>query len=224
MHRTGIACHAEGESQESRGCVLLCAFPRRGPARGPSLTRANHSHPPSLTRANTTSPLLLPQTRTHPPAANERMLGGGGVDGAIHSAAGPELLRACRAVPEVRPGVRCPTGEARITAAGALPCRRVIHTVGPVYAGAAASAPLLGSAYRSSLGEAAGAGLASVAFPAISCGVFGYPLAEAARIALETCRDEARPPLEEVHFFLFGQHAMDAWLAAARGLDLQPLQ
>src|SRR5512134_604216 len=84
-------------------------------------------------------------------AANERMLGGGGVDGAIHAAAGPRLLEACRACPEVRPGVRCPTGEARITPGFNLPARHVIHTVGPVYESAAVSGPLLDRAYRSCL-------------------------------------------------------------------------
>src|SRR5437660_10818097 len=80
-------------------------------------------------------------------AANERMLGGGGVDGAIHRAAGSRLVEACKKVPEVRPGVRCPTGEARITPGFELPAKHVIHTVGPIYESAAASAPLLASAY-----------------------------------------------------------------------------
>jgi O-acetyl-ADP-ribose deacetylase (regulator of RNase III) len=115
-------------------------------------------------------------------AANERCLGGGGVDGAIHRAAGPALRDACLALPEVRPGVRCPTGEARVTRGGALPARHVIHTVGPVYDDAESSAPLLTAAYRSSLLAARDAGLRSVAFPAISCGVFGYPLGEAAEV------------------------------------------
>lgn len=156
-------------------------------------------------------------------AANERMLGGGGVDGAIHRAAGPDLLRACQAVPEVRPGIRCPTGEARITSGAALPARHVIHTVGPVYASAAVSAPLLRSAYRSSLAEARRAGLQSIAFPAISCGVFGYPLDEAAHIALETCRTEARAPLKEVDFVLFGDSTFNAWNKAAQELTLEQL-
>src|SRR5438445_12488074 len=85
-------------------------------------------------------------------AANERMLGGGGVDGAIHRAAGPELLQACRAVPEVRPGVRCPTGESRLTPGFRLRARHVIHTVGPVWRGGAAGEPdLLAGCYRSAL-------------------------------------------------------------------------
>ncbi|KAL6781012.1 FAP376 [Auxenochlorella protothecoides x Auxenochlorella symbiontica] len=153
-------------------------------------------------------------------AANERMLGGGGVDGAIHRAAGPDLLRACRAVAEVRPGVRCPTGECRLTGAGALPARHVIHTVGPVYDGPATSAPLLASAYRACLCTARDAGLASIAFPAISCGVYGYPLREAARIALNTCREEAGA-VREVHFFLFSEPTLEAWTAGAKELGLE---
>ena len=126
-------------------------------------------------------------------AANERMLGGGGVDGAIHRAAGPELREACRAVPEVRPGVRCPTGEARITPGFRLPARFVVHTVGPVWRGGpkgrgGAEAELLASCYRSSLALAAEHGATSVAFPAISTGVYGYPPDAAAAVAVEAVR------------------------------------
>ena len=122
-------------------------------------------------------------------AANERMLGGGGVDGAIHRAAGPDLLAACRAVPEVRPGVRCPTGEARITPGFRLPARFVVHTVGPVWrGGGAGEREALASCYRSSLALAAERGLDSVAFPAISTGVYGYPPDAAAAVAVETVR------------------------------------
>lgn len=153
-------------------------------------------------------------------AANERMLGGGGVDGAIHRAAGPALLAACKQVPEVRPGVRCPTGQARITPGGDLPARHVIHTVGPVYKSAAASGPLLESAYRSCLQLANERGLRRIAFPAISCGIYGYPLHEAAEIALRISQQEAGQ-LEEVHFYLFGQPEMEAWAAAARAAQLE---
>ena len=122
-------------------------------------------------------------------AANELMLGGGGVDGAIHDAAGPELLEACRTVPEVSPGVRCPTGEARITLGYRLPARHVIHTVGPVWNGGGHGEPeLLASCYRNCLALAEEHRLASVAFPAISCGVYGYPPAEAAAIAVREVR------------------------------------
>ena len=122
-------------------------------------------------------------------AANERMLGGGGVDGAIHRAAGPELREACLKVPEVRPGVRCPTGEARMTAAFALPATYVIHTVGPVWRGGAHEEPeLLAGCYRNSLALAQEMQLKSIAFPAISCGVFGYPVDQATRVAVNELR------------------------------------
>jgi len=147
-------------------------------------------------------------------AANERMLGGGGVDGAIHRAAGPELRAACEAVPEVRPGVRCPTGEARITPGFALPARFVIHTVGPVYRSRERSAPLLEAAYRSSLGLANEHALATVAFPAISCGVYGYPAHEAAEVALAACAASAGA-LREVRFVLFGDAMYGAFRDAA---------
>jgi len=122
-------------------------------------------------------------------AANEWMLGGGGVDGAIHRAAGPELLAACRAVPEVRPGVRCPTGEARITPGFRLAARHVTHTVGPVWhGGGAGEDALLTSCYRKSLELASAHGITSVAFPSISCGVYRFPPGRAARIAIREVR------------------------------------
>src|SRR5687768_4177017 len=122
-------------------------------------------------------------------AANERMLGGGGVDGAIHRAAGSELLAACRRVPEVRPGVRCRTGEARLTLGFRLPARYVIHTVGPVWSGGSQGEPeLLAECYRNSLAIARTEQLRSIAFPAISCGVYGYPIDEAATIAVREVR------------------------------------
>jgi len=117
-------------------------------------------------------------------AANESLLGGGGVDGAIHRAAGPQLLAECSALPEVRPGVRCPTGEVRATGAYNLPARHVLHTVGPVWNdGTRAEPELLANCYWKSLQLAENLGLHSIAFPAISCGVFGYPLHQAAQIA-----------------------------------------
>ena len=122
-------------------------------------------------------------------AANERMLGGGGVDGAIHRAAGPGLLDACRQINEVRPGVRCPTGEARLTPGFRLPARYVIHTVGPVWSGGANGEPeLLSQCYRRSLEIAVDNQFRSIAFPAISCGVYGYPIEEAATIAVREVR------------------------------------
>ena len=150
-------------------------------------------------------------------AANPRMLGGGGVDGAIHRAAGPELLQACRAVPEVHPGVRCPTGEARATGAFRLPAKHVIHTVGPVYRSAVVSRPLLASAYRSCLRLATELGLQSMAFPAISCGIYGYPLDDGAETALRECV-ETDHAVTLVKFVLFDAAAHEAWLHAAARL------
>lgn len=122
-------------------------------------------------------------------AANEALLGGGGVDGAIHRAAGPDLLATCRALPQVRPGVRCPTGEARITPGFRLPALFVIHTVGPVWRGGAhGEADLLASCYRESMRIASAHRIGRLAFPAISCGVFGYPPEQAATIAVRTLR------------------------------------
>ncbi|WP_313516113.1 O-acetyl-ADP-ribose deacetylase [Pseudomonas sp.] len=116
-------------------------------------------------------------------AANASLLGGGGVDGAIHRAAGPELLAACRALGG------CPTGEARITAGFRLPARYVIHTVGPVWhGGSQGEAQLLAACYRNSLALAEAYGLDSIAFPAISCGIYGYPLDAAARIVVDELR------------------------------------
>ena len=118
-------------------------------------------------------------------AANETLLGGGGVDGAIHRAAGPRLLAACRALPQILPGVRCATGEARITEGFNLPARFVIHTVGPVWEGGDDGEPaLLAACYRHVLAIAHEHSLQSIAFPAISCGVFGYPPDKASVIAL----------------------------------------
>ena len=124
-------------------------------------------------------------------AANPSLLGGGGVDGAIHRAAGPALLEACRRLPESAPGVRCPTGEARITPGFDLPARYVIHTVGPVWQGGTQGEPLLlERCHRNTLRLLREHGLRTIAFPAISCGVYGYPIAQAAAVAVTTLRDE----------------------------------
>jgi len=122
-------------------------------------------------------------------AANERLLGGGGVDGAIHRAAGPELYQACLAIPVVGPSVRCPTGQARITKGFALKARYVIHAVGPIWRGGAhGEDDLLASCYRSSLMLAKEHALQSIAFPAISCGLYGFPLERACAIAVREVR------------------------------------
>ena len=133
-------------------------------------------------------------------AANQVMLGGGGVDGAIHRAAGPELYEACLKVPEVRPGVRCPAGEARITPGFRLPAKYVIHTVGPVYRDGQHGEPeKLAACYRNSLALAAETGCKSIAFPCISTGIYGYPIEDAAKIAVR-----------EAGVFLSAKNAKDA--------------
>jgi O-acetyl-ADP-ribose deacetylase (regulator of RNase III) len=117
-------------------------------------------------------------------AANPTLLGGGGVDGAIHRAAGPGLQVECRQLPELRPGIRCATGDVQATGAHALSARHVFHTVGPVWKdGQRDEAALLANCYWRSLRLAEEMGLGSIAFPAISCGVYGYPMQQAARIA-----------------------------------------
>ncbi|XP_020107938.1 uncharacterized protein LOC109723862 [Ananas comosus] len=150
-------------------------------------------------------------------AANERMLGGGGVDGAIHRAAGPELLAACEEVPEVKPGVRCPTGESRITPAFRLPVSHVIHTVGPIYYSNKQPEVSLSNAYRNSLRLAKGNNIRYIAFPAISCGVYGYPLKEASKVAISTVK-EFSDDFKEVHFVLFSDEIYNVWAETAREL------
>lgn len=150
-------------------------------------------------------------------AANERMLGGDGVDGAVHRAAGPGLLEECRRLPEVRPGVRCPTGEARITGGHRLKARYVIHTVGPIRRGGThGESDLLRSCYRASLALAVERGIRSIAFPAISCGVYGYPIDEAARIAVEEVQRflEGRPFPSQVQFCAFSDAVAESFAAA----------
>lgn len=147
-------------------------------------------------------------------AANEAMLGGGGVDGAIHRAAGPELLEACRQFPTLAGGVRCPTGSSRITPGFNLPARFIIHTVGPVWRGArAGEQELLASCYRNSIQLAVNVGARSIAFPAISCGVFRFPVDLAAEISVRTIREELidGAPLERVLLVAFDAEVHSAW-------------
>jgi O-acetyl-ADP-ribose deacetylase (regulator of RNase III) len=145
-------------------------------------------------------------------AANCGMLGGGGVDGAIHRAAGPKLLEACKKVP-LENGIRCPTGEARITQAGNLKAKYVIHTVGPRYGIDKDPEKLLSSAYQNSLDLALSHGCQSIAFPAISCGVYGYPPRDAAGICLSVCKRPAYRSLIK-YFYLFNDKIMAIWVAA----------
>ena len=134
-------------------------------------------------------------------AANTKLLGGGGVDGAIHRAAGPGLLEECRIIGG------CPTGEARITGGYNLPARHVIHTVGPVYSGKPQDSRLLTGCYLNSLNLALENNLETIAFPAISCGVYGYPIQDACKIAVDTAVDflASHPSLKKVIFIQFSE-------------------
>ncbi|MFK0236978.1 O-acetyl-ADP-ribose deacetylase [Streptomyces vinaceus] len=147
-------------------------------------------------------------------AANSSLLGGGGVDGAIHRRGGPEILDACRALRASQYGKGLPTGRAVATTAGKLPARWVIHTVGPVWSRDEDRSELLASCYRESLRVAAELGARTVAFPAISTGVFGWPMDDGARIAVETARAAAAAPVEEVRFVLFDEKAYAVFEAA----------
>ncbi len=144
-------------------------------------------------------------------AANESLLGGGGVDGAIHRAGGPAILEACRKLHG------CKTGDAKITTGGNLPAKHVIHTVGPIYRGGRHGEPeLLARCHHRSLEVAIENHLKSVAFPAISCGVYGYPIPEAATIAVGTVATylDAHAEIELVRFVLFGSATHQAFLQA----------
>jgi O-acetyl-ADP-ribose deacetylase len=148
-------------------------------------------------------------------AANRSLLGGGGVDGAIHRAGGPAIIEACREIRRSSFPDGLPTGEAVATTAGELPARWVIHTVGPVYGSVRDPASLLARCHASSLSIADGLGATSVAFPAISTGAYGYPPDEAADVAIRSVRTAATG-VEEVRFVLFGP---DALAAFQRALD-----
>ncbi|WP_067815195.1 O-acetyl-ADP-ribose deacetylase [Nocardia inohanensis] len=146
-------------------------------------------------------------------AANSSLLGGGGVDGAIHRKGGPEILAACRALRASHYGRGLPTGKAVATTAGRLPARWVIHTVGPVWSETEDRSELLASCYRESLRVAAELGAETVAFPAISTGIYRWPIDDGARIAVETVR-AAETSVRQVRFVLFGAEAERAFRGA----------
>ncbi|MFG3496973.1 O-acetyl-ADP-ribose deacetylase [Streptomyces sp. NPDC047928] len=148
-------------------------------------------------------------------AANSSLLGGGGVDGAIHRAGGPEILADCRRLRASHYGRGLPTGRAVATTAGRLPARWVIHTVGPVFSRTEDRSGLLASCYRESLRVADELGARTVAFPAISTGVYGWPMDDGARVAVETVRATGTE-VEEIRFVLFDEAAYETF---ARRLD-----
>ena len=153
-------------------------------------------------------------------AANSSLMGGGGVDGAIHRRGGPAILNACRDLRAAKYGSGLPTGQAVATTAGDLPARWVIHTVGPVYTLREDRLALLAQCHRASLAVADELGAATVAFPAISTGVYGWPMDSAARIALQTVRDTATS-VAEIRFVLFDTRALSVFerIGADLGVD-----
>jgi O-acetyl-ADP-ribose deacetylase (regulator of RNase III) len=148
-------------------------------------------------------------------AANSSLLGGGGVDGAIHRRGGPAILEECRALRASRYGKGLPTGQAVATTAGQLDARWVIHTVGPVFSSSEDRSGLLASCYRESLKAADELGARTVAFPAVSTGVYRWPMEDAARIAVDTVRNTPTS-VEEVRFVLFDERAYDAFATQLR--------
>ncbi|MEU6929584.1 O-acetyl-ADP-ribose deacetylase [Streptomyces sp. 2RAF24] len=152
-------------------------------------------------------------------AANSSLLGGGGVDGAIHRKGGPAILAECRALRAGHYGRGLPTGRAVATTAGDLPARWVVHTVGPVYSAEEDRSELLASCYAESLRVAAELGAETVAFPAVSTGIFGWPMEDAARLAIRTVREEATAPVREVRFVLFDTAAHTVFATALAEAD-----
>jgi len=152
-------------------------------------------------------------------AANSTLLGGGGVDGAIHRKGGPRILEECKKIRATEWSKGLPTGKAVITFGGNLKARHVIHTVGPVWRGGDKGEPeLLAEAYRNSLALAVANGLKTIAFPSISTGAYGYPIEKASRVALRTVKEflENEDKLDQVVFVLFSQHDFRIYEAAAR--------
>lgn len=152
-------------------------------------------------------------------AANSGLLGGGGVDGAIHRGGGPAILEECRRIRDAR-GL-LPPGQAVVTGAGRLPCRNVVHTVGPVWEGGhAGEAEVLASAYRNSIALAASCGARTLALPSIATGAYGYPVAAAARVALGTARDVllSGSPLTLLRWVLFSEDDLETYSEALAGL------
>ncbi|MEU8762660.1 O-acetyl-ADP-ribose deacetylase [Streptomyces sp. NPDC048659] len=163
-------------------------------------------------------------------AANSSLLGGGGVDGAIHRAGGPAILADCRALRAGHYGRGLPTGRAVATTAGNLAARWVVHTVGPVYDRAEDRSALLTSCYTEALRVAAGLGAETIAFPAVSTGIYGWPMADAARLAIRAVREagagaagtggvETAPPVREVRFVLYDEDAYEVFVTALAEAD-----
>lgn len=147
-------------------------------------------------------------------AANPGLLGGGGVDGAIHAAGGPSILAECRTIKERLPGGLVPRGQAVATTAGRLPARWVVHTAGPIWSASRDLSEVLRSCYVQSLRVADGLGARTVAFPAVSAGVYGWPLEDAARQAVAGVRSASVEHIQEVRFVLFSDEALAAFEAA----------
>jgi O-acetyl-ADP-ribose deacetylase (regulator of RNase III) len=150
-------------------------------------------------------------------AANPGLLGGGGVDGAIHRAAGPAVLAECRAIVERLPDHRLPRGQAVATTAGRLPARWIVHTAGPIWSASQDRSAVLRSCYAESLRVADGLGARSVAFPAISAGIYGWPVEDAARQAVAGVREASPEHVTQVRFVLFSEPVLSAFEAALNG-------